>query len=163
MKKEDKQFLQDLIEQPSPSGYEQPVAQVLRERLSGIADEIKTDNLGSVHALLKGSGSAPSVVIASHIDEIGFMVHYIDDDGFLYFSAVGGVDAAILPGLRVDIYATGSGKTEKLRGVLGRKPIHLLPADERKDVTPIDKLYIDVMLDKEEVKKRVRIGDIGTF
>ena len=163
MKSEDKQFLQDLIEHPSPSGYEQPVAEVLRNRLAKSADSVETNEMGSVHGTLKGSGEAPSVIVAAHIDEIGFMVSYIDDDGFIYFKAVGGIDAAILPGLRVDLYATGSGKTEKIRGVLGRKPIHLLPPEERKDVTPIDKLHIDLMLDKEEVKKRVRIGDIATF
>lgn len=163
MNTEDKAFLKDLIDQPSPSGYEQPVAEVLRNRLSNSADSLSTNEMGSVHATLKGSGKAPSVIVAAHIDEIGFMVSYIDDDGFIYFKPVGGIDAALLPGLRIDLYATGSGKTEKIRGVLGRKPIHLLPPEERKDVTPIDKLHIDLMLDKEEVKKRVRIGDIATF
>ena len=95
----------------------------------------------------------PSVMLAAHMDEIGLMVTYVSDDGFLSVSAVGGVDAAILPGMRVDVH-TAKGP---LRGVVGRKPIHLIEADERKKVTPISDLVIDLGMSAKKVKKRVRI------
>jgi len=159
MKKKDIEFLRDLTEAPSPSGYEVPAADIMRKRLAPVADEIETNVLGSVHALIKGKANGPSVMIAGHIDEIGMMVNYISDDGFISFSAIGGVDAAILPGMRVNVH-TADGV---LLGVMGRKPIHLIEQDDRKTVTPIDKLFIDVGLDGKEAKKRIRIGDPITY
>jgi endoglucanase len=165
MNKKDLQFLQELTEAPSPSGYEVPAADIFRARLQTVADQIETNVLGSVHALLRGKGSGPKVMLAGHIDEIGMMVKYIDDDGFLSFDAIGGVDAAILPGMRVDVYGSGlnPGSPERLRGVMGRKPIHLIEPDERKTVTKIDSLFIDIGLSGEEARKRVRIGDAITY
>jgi putative aminopeptidase FrvX len=159
MQKKDLEFLSALVEAPSPSGYEQPAAQVFRERLAGVADAIETNVMGSVHALLKGTGKGVSVMLAAHIDEIGLMVNYISAEGFISFAAVGGVDAAILPGIRVRVHTRDGG----LLGVMGRKPIHLIEDDERKNVTKIDKLFIDLGMSGEEVKKRVRIGDPITF
>jgi endoglucanase len=98
-------------------------------------------------------------MLAGHIDEIGMMVNYISDDGFVSFASIGGVDAAILPGMRVRVHA----KDGELLGVMGRKPIHLIEDEERKNVTKIDKLFIDLGLSGKEVKKRVRIGDPITF
>ena len=152
-------FLKSLVETPSPTGSEIPVAQLVRARLSATADEIATDTMGSVHATLRGTGTAPSVMLAAHMDEIGLMVTYISDDGFLSVAAVGGVDAAILPGLRVDVHAQGG----SLRGVVGRKPIHLIKADDRKTVTPLDQLVIDLGMPGDQVRERVRIGDVVTF
>lgn len=159
MKTKHERFLKQLLETPSPTGYEVPVADVVRERLSGTADEIRTDVMGSVHALLKGNADGPSLMLAAHMDEIGLMVTYISDDGYLSVAAIGGVDAAILPGLRVDVH-TDAGT---LRGVVGRKPIHLIKADERKNVTPIDQLVIDLGMPGKKVKELVRIGDAITF
>ena len=149
-------FLKELVEAPSPTGWEKPAADVLRARLEGVADEVTIDALGSVHALLRGSDkNAPSVAFAGHIDEVGLIVTYVTPEGFLSFSSLGGVDAAILPGLRVNVH-TDEGP---LLGVLGRKPIHLIEAEERKTVTPLEKLFIDVGLPADEVKKRVKVGD----
>lgn len=160
MKKDNQKFLQSLVETPSATGTEEAVAERVRERLAKTADEIETDVMGSVHAYLKGSdAAAPSVMIAAHMDEIGLMVTYISDDGFLSVAAVGGVDAGLLPGLRMDVHA----KDGDLRGVVGRQPIHLLPADDRKKVVPMDKLVIDLGLPGDEVKKLVRVGDTVTF
>ena len=140
MAKVDKDYLKQLVETPSATGTETQVASLVRERLSEVADEIETNVMGSVHARLKGKGAAPSVMIAAHMDEVGLMVTHISDQGFLNVAAVGGVDAAILPGTRVDVH------TEKgtLRGVVGRKPIHLIEPDERKKVTPLTSLVIDL-------------------
>lgn len=159
MKTKHERFLKQLLETPSPTGYEVPVADVVRERLSGTADEIRTDVMGSVHALLKGNADGPSLMLAAHMDEIGLMVTYISDDGYLSVAAIGGVDAAILPGLRVHVHTDGG----TLRGVVGRKPIHLIKADERKNVTPIDQLVIDLGMPGKKVKELVRIGDAITF
>lgn len=159
----DLEFLKNLTEAPSPSGYEVPAANLVRERLAGTADTVETNILGSVHATLKGKGKGPSVMIAGHIDEIGLIVTYISDEGFISFEAIGGVDAAILPGGRVDVYATGGGTSIKFRGVMGRKPIHLIEPDERKNVTKIDKLFIDVGLSGEKAKELIRIGDSITY
>lgn len=167
MNKKDLELLKNLTEAPSPSGFEVPAANIMRARLKGVADSIDTNVLGSVHAKLnaKGKSKGPSVMIAGHIDEIGMMVTYIADDGFISFQPIGGVDAAILPGSRVDVYPTGSSakKGQVLRGVMGRKPIHLIEPEERKNVTKIEQLFIDVGLDGKEVKKLVRIGDSITY
>lgn len=161
MKNKQVKFLKQLVETPSATGCEAAVASVVRDRLASTADEIRTDVMGSVHACLKGHGDGPTCMIAAHMDEIGLMVTYISEEGFLSVAAVGGVDAAILPGLRVDVHASAS--DEPLRGVVGRKPIHLIEADERKSVTPIDKLVIDLGMPGKQVKKLVHIGDVITF
>lgn len=151
--------LKELLETPSVTGSEEKAAAFVRAYLADIADEIETNTMGSVHATLAGTGEGPTFMLAAHIDEIGLMVTYISEEGFLSVAAVGGVDAAILPGLRVDVH-TSKGT---LRGVVGRKPIHLITPDERKNVTPIDKLVIDLGLPAERVKELVRIGDVITF
>ena len=161
MKNKQVKFLKQLLETPSATGTEIAVAELVRERLAGTADEIQTDVMGSVHARLSGTGVAPSLMLSAHMDEIGLMVTYISDEGFLSVSSVGGVDAAILPGMRVDVHASNS--FEPLRGVVGRKPIHLIEPDERKNVTPIDKLVIDLGMPAKRVKKLVMVGDVITF
>ncbi|MCE5190535.1 MAG: M42 family metallopeptidase [Actinomycetia bacterium] len=152
-------FLKTLIEAPSPSGYEQPAAKVFREYVTPIADAVSTDVMGSVHAVLKGTASGPSVMLAGHIDEIGFMVTYITDDGFCAFAPIGGHDPQILPGSRVTVH-TADGP---LLGVLGRLAIHLLDEEERKQVVKMHKMFIDLGMSGEDVKKRVRIGDPVTY
>ena len=160
MKKKHVKFLKQLLETPSPTGFEEPAAALVRERLSDVADEITTDTMGSVRALLAGAEEgAPTLMLAAHMDEIGLMVTYISDEGFLSVASLGGVDAAILPGMRVDVH-TASGV---LRGVVGRKPIHLIEPDERKNVTPLSGLVIDLGLKPKRVKKLVSVGDPITF
>ena len=160
MHKKDLEFLSELVEAPSPSGFEQPAAKVFRDRLATVADSVDTNVMGSVHAVLKGSSAdGVSVMLAGHIDEIGLMVNYITPEGFIAFASIGGVDAAILPGMRVRLHTSDG----TLLGIMGRKPIHLIEDDERKSVTKIEKLFLDLGLSADEVKKRVRIGDPITF
>jgi len=168
MKKADLQFLQELVEAPSPSGYEWPAVEVMQKRLSKTADKIEISNMGSMHATLKGTGKGPSVMMAGHIDEIGLMAKYIDENGYVYFDSIGGVDAAVMPGTRINLYATGKGtggpgNPTLLRGLIGRKPIHLIEADERTKVTPLEKLFIDFGIGGEKAKEMIRIGDAMTF
>ncbi|GAB4282777.1 MAG: M42 family metallopeptidase [Coriobacteriia bacterium] len=159
MRSESLSFLKEIVEAPSPSGYEQPAARVFREYVSGFADEVSTDVMGSVHALLRGTGDGPSVMLAGHVDEIGFMVTYITDDGFCAFKPIGGHDPQILPGARVHVHTTDG----VLLGVLGRLPIHLLEDEERKKVVKIEKMFVDLGMSADAVKQRVRIGDPVTF
>jgi putative aminopeptidase FrvX len=160
MQKKDLDFLRALVEAPSPSGFESPAAKVFRERLDKTADTVETNVMGSVHAVLGGSKkNGVSVMLAGHIDEIGLMVNYITPEGYIAFAAIGGVDAAILPGMRVRVHT----KDGALLGVMGRKPIHLIEEDERKTVTKLDRLFIDVGLKCEDAKAKVRIGDPITF
>jgi endoglucanase len=159
MRPESFEFFKTLIEAPSPSGYEQPAAKVFRDYVTPIADEVATDVMGSVHALLKGKKNGPSVMLAGHIDEIGFMVTYITDDGFCAFAPIGGHDPQILPGMRVDVHT----KAGVLRGVLGRLPIHLLEEEERKAVVKMHKMFIDLGMSAKDVKKKVHIGDPVTY
>lgn len=154
-------FLKSLAEAPSPSGYEQPAQKVFREYIKNKVDELKTDVLGNTFGLIKGQGKGkPVVMLAGHCDEVGFMVKYIDENGFLYFSAIGGIDDHLLPGKRVRIH------TEKgaITGVIGRKPIHLIDQKDRDKLVPIHNQFIDIgAKNKNEASGLVKIGDAITF
>lgn len=155
MKKASLDFLKALLEAPSPSGFEQPVQGVWRRQMKRYADEVYTDVHGNAIAALNSQGK-PRVMLAGHCDEVGFMVNYINDDGFIYFSAIGGVDPAIVSARRVKIF------TDKgiVYGVVGRKAIHMMDQEERKKVPEMHKLWIDVgAKDKKEAEKLVSIGD----
>ncbi|HCX72809.1 MAG TPA: hydrolase [Candidatus Cloacimonas sp.] len=155
-----KKFFTELVEAPSPSGFEQPAQEVYRKFVKDLADEVKTDVHGNVIAKKEGTGKL-KLMLVGHADEIGLMINYIDDNGFLRFKPVGGVDYTLLSGLRVNIY----GKNNKMyRGVIGRKPIHLLKPEERKKAPNYEELWIDFgAKDKKDAEKRVEIGNIATF
>ncbi len=159
MDREAKKFFKSLVESPSPSGFEQPAQEVYRNFVKDYADEVKTDVHGNVIALKKGTGKL-KVMIVGHSDEIGLMVNYIDDRGFIHFLPIGGVDTGLLPGLRVNIY---HGK-KMYRGVIGKKPIHLLKPEERSKAAKISDLWIDFgAKDKKDAEKKVSVGDPITF
>jgi len=150
-----RQFLMQILDNPSPSGYEQPVQNVIRAYAKEFADEVKTDVHGNVIAV-RNPQAAFRVLLAGHCDQIGLIVQYIDDDGYIYFQAIGGWDATVLIGQRVTVW-TSSGP---LAGVIGRKPIHLLSEDERKSVPKLKDLWIDIgAASKAEASQKVRIGD----
>ena len=161
MRKESLKFLEQLLDAPSPSGYEQPAQRVFREYVAPYCDELTTDVMGNVFARVAGKGKdLPRVMIVGHTDEIGLQVKYIDDKGFLYFAAVGGVDAHLTPGKRVNIH-TAAGP---LAGVIGKKPIHLMDNKDRETVVKLESQYIDIGAnDKKEAQKLVRVGDAVTF
>src|SRR5689334_12057960 len=132
--------LRKLLTAAGPSGYEQAPAAVFREAASAFA-EVSSDTVGSSVARVAGTGDGRSVAIVGHIDEIGLIVHHIDDDGFLWFTGVGGWDPVILVGQRVEI-ATRDGL---VNGVVGKKPIHLLrDPEERKKAPELKNLHIDI-------------------
>src|SRR5690349_12187134 len=131
--------LRKLLTAAGPSGYEQAPAAVFRDAASAFA-EVSHDAVGSTVAKVPGTGDGRSVAIVGHIDEIGLIVHHIDDDGFLWFTGVGGWDPVILVGQRVEI-ATRDGVVP---GVVGKKPIHLLKEDDRKQAPELRGLHIDI-------------------
>ncbi|OGU15543.1 MAG: hydrolase [Geobacteraceae bacterium GWC2_53_11] len=161
MRKESLKFLEQLLDAPSPSGYEQPAQRVFRDYIAPFCDELTTDVMGNVFARISGKGkNIPRVMIVGHTDEIGLQIKYIDDKGFLYFAAVGGVDAHLTPGKRVAIH-TANGP---LPGVIGKKPIHLMDNKDRETVVKLESQYIDIgAADKKEAQKLVRVGDAVTF
>jgi endoglucanase len=161
MRKESLKFLEQLLDAPSPSGYEQPAQRVFREYVAPLCDEVTSDVMGNVIARIAGKGKdLPRVMIVGHTDEIGLQVKYIDDRGFLYFAAVGGVDAHLTPGKRVNVHTAGG----PLAGVIGKKPIHLMDTKDRETVVKLESQYIDIgAKDKKEAQKLVRVGDAVTF
>jgi endoglucanase len=160
MRKESLQFLQDLLAAPSPSGYEQPAQRVFREYIAPHC-QVTTDVMGNVFGHIPGTGSdLPRVMLVGHTDEIGFQVKYIDDNGYLYFSAIGGVDAHISAGQRVRVHS----RAGMLPGVIGKKPIHLMDPKDRETVVKLDAQYIDIgAASKGEAQELVRVGDPVTF
>jgi endoglucanase len=153
------ELLRRLLTAPGPSGYEQAPAAVFRDAAAAFA-EVTHDSVGSTVATVAGTGDGPSVAVVGHIDEIGVIVHHIDDEGFLWFTGVGGWDALILVGQRIEI----STRDGVVTGVVGRKPPHLLKEDDRKQVPELRKLHIDIgAKDGEEARSLVRIGDVGVI
>jgi putative aminopeptidase FrvX len=161
MRKESLKFLEKLLDAPSPSGYEQPAQRVFREYVTPFCDEVTTDVMGNVFGRISGKGKdLPRVMVVGHTDEVGLQVKYIDDRGFLYFAAVGGVDAHLTPGKRVNIHTIAG----PLPGVIGKKPIHLMDAKDRETVVKLEAQYIDIgAKDKKEAQKLVKVGDAVTF
>jgi putative aminopeptidase FrvX len=151
------EVLRRLLTAAGPSGYEQAPAAVFREACSEFA-EVTSDTVGSTVARVRGTGDGPTLAIVGHIDEIGLIVHHIDDDGFLWFKSVGGWDPVILVGQRLEI-ATRAGAVP---GVVGKKPIHLLGEEDRKRVPELKHLHIDIgAKDGDDARSRVRVGDVA--
>jgi endoglucanase len=154
MKKESLDFLKKLVSCHSPSGYEKETAQLVKRRAAAYSD-VFVDVHGNVISSIKKKGS-PRVMLAGHIDEIGYMIKYIDDNGFLYFAPIGGVDRHLVPGQRVII----KGKKGDVFGVMGRKPIHLQDASEREKISKIENMWIDIgAKNKKEALTKVSTGD----
>ncbi len=153
------EFLKTLLLAPSPAGYEQPVQAVVREYVKEFADEVKTDVHGNV--IVGRNIAAPTrVLLAGHCDQIGLVVTYIDDNGFIYTLPVGGWDPQQLIGQRMTIWT----KSGPVAGVIARKPIHLLNSDERGKVVKLEEMWIDIgATDKADAASVVRIGDPVTF
>ncbi len=159
LRKESYDFLKSIQETPSPSGFEQPVQRLVRQRMKPFADTIETDVHGNVIVGLNPKGS-PRVMLAGHCDQIGLMVNYIDDNGFIFFSAIGGIDPSVLPGLRVAVHTTHG----PVEGVIGRRPIHVLKPEERGAKIELRELWIDIgAKNKKETQQIVGIGDPITF
>ncbi|MFH1301779.1 MAG: M42 family metallopeptidase [Planctomycetota bacterium] len=152
-------FLKKLLHSPAPSGYERPIQEVVREYVGEFADEIKTDLHGNVIAAVN-PGAKRRVMLAGHCDQIGLLVQYIDDSGYLWANLIGGWDIQMLLGQNMQVH-TADGP---VHGVVARKAIHLLTPEERKTVPEIKDLWIDIgAKNGEEARAKVAIGDPITF
>lgn len=148
-------FLRQLLDAPSPSGYERPIQEVVRKFAADFADDVQTDWHGNVIAAVN-PGGFPKIMLAGHCDQIGLLVKHIDDRGFLWVQAIGGWDPQVLLGQSVEVWT----KSGPHPGVIARKPIHLLTADERKVVPEVRNLWVDLgVRNGEEARELVAIGD----
>jgi len=153
-----KSFLQRLLDTPGPSGYEQNVQKLWREYVGAFCQDIRADVHNNVVATLRGVENF-SLMLAGHADEIGMVILNVDDNGYLYFNKIGGVDPTILPSQRVRVLT----KNGRMRGVIGKKPNHLLDEEDRK-LPKIHELWIDIgAKDKADALSKVRIGDPVVF
>lgn len=158
MRAESLEFLRTIVNIPSPSGYEERAAEVYRQYTNGFADKVWTDVHGNAYAALNPDAEM-KIMLAGHMDEIGFIIHYISDEGLIYFSGIGGHDSVIPVGQRVWVH----GK-ERVPGIIGRKAIHLLEEDERKRKPELKDLWIDIgATSREEVETVIKLGDVATF
>jgi putative aminopeptidase FrvX len=152
-------LLKRLSEANGVSGYEHEVRQIVQEEFGRLADQVRTDALGNVIALKRGTGPDPraAILIATHMDEIGLIVSDLEE-GFIHFQQVGGYDDRVLLGQEVLVHGR-----RMLSGIIGARPPHVLSQKERDQPVPYDKLRIDVGLSPEELPKVVRVGDLVTM
>ena len=149
-------LLKDLTEANGVSGYEAPVREVAKTYFQPLG-KLTTDNIGSLICTKQGLSPSPRVMLAGHMDEIGFMVRYITDEGFIKFLPLGGWFDQVLLGQRVIIHT----HLGQVTGVIGVKPPHIIPRDEREKVVKLKDMYIDIgATSKKELEEAgVRIGD----
>ena len=152
------QLLKKLSETAGIPGREEAMRVMVREALTNHVDEISVDRLGNVIAHKKGTG--PKVVVAAHMDEIGFLVSHVDEEtGFLRIDPVGGFDPRTLIAQRVAVHA----KSGATYGLIGIKPVHILTEEERKKTPEMKDLFVDIGLSGKEAKEQVRVGDPVTL
>lgn len=155
MENERKDYLKRLVETHGTPGYEERVQAVFRERVESACEQVSTDVMGSVTGVVNADGTV-RIMLDGHSDEIGFLVNYIDDDGYLWFKTSGGWDTEVVVSQRVLVH-TAEGP---IPGVIGKRAIHLMNADDRKKKSEIENLWVDIGAhDKEEAQKYVKVGD----
>lgn len=148
-----------------PSGCEDAVRDIIIEQIKGDCDAYTVDKAGNLIAVIRGRGldynreNPRRIMLSAHMDEVGFMIRDITEEGYLKFGLVGGMDPRVLCGRHVIV-----GDKQKLHGVIASKAIHLQSAEERTKATPVKSMYIDIgAKDREEAKKYVSVGDYATF
>ncbi len=152
-------FLKELLAAPSPSGFEQPAQAVWRRYMAQYAERVSTDMHGNCIAALH-EDRPTRILLAGHVDELGFMVNYISDEGYIFFRTIGGFDLNIIPGRRVRIHT----QQGPVPGVTGKKAIHVMTEEDRKKKAEIQDLWIDIgAKDKQEAASLVRVGDPVTY
>jgi endoglucanase len=151
-------LLKRLSEAAGVPGHEGAVRRIIEEELQGIVDEIRVDPLGNLIAHKEGPG--PAVLIAAHMDEIGFIVKHIEEEtGFIRIHPLGGFDVKTLIAQRVIVHAEGG----DLIGAIGSKPIHIMTEEERKKLPEMKDLFVDLGLKAERVRELVAVGDMVTM
>ena len=152
-----KAHLQRLVETHAPSGYEAPVADLLRDEWAALVDEFESDRLGSLNGIKRGQGGGRKLMLAAHMDEIGLMVREVVD-GFVYVHRISGIDPRVMLAQPVLVHGQ-----RLLPGVVATMPPHMLAASDRKSYPPIDALVVDLGLPASEVEQIVQIGDLVTM
>ena len=149
-------LLKQICEIPGAPGFEKPVRDLVISLITPLVDEVHVDNIGNVIALKKGvrNPDGKRVMLAAHMDEIGFIVSHIDEQGFLRFNTLGGFDPKTLTAQRVIVH----GKKD-LIGVMGSKPIHVMTPEEKTKLPKTTDFFIDLGMPKDEVDKYITIGD----
>ena len=151
-------ILKTLTQLPGISGREEQVRHYLEKLLTPYADSVRTDVLGNLILTKKGT-SNKSLLLCAHMDEVGLMVNFIEDSGFLRFVTVGGIDPRTLLAQRVRVQT----KNGPLLGIIGTKPAHITTEADRAKAVPLKELFIDVGLPAGDVKKQVRVGDFAVL
>lgn len=152
-------FLKRLLDAPGPSGFETLAGRSWRSEAESFADRVTVDVAGNCIAEINRNGS-PTILIDGHIDEIGVIVQYIDDDGFVFIAPIGGWDAQVLVGQRIRFIAA----TGDVIGVIGRKPIHLMKESDRKRAAKFTDLWVDIgARNRAEAEARLSLGDPGVI
>jgi putative aminopeptidase FrvX len=158
-------FLKQLLETPSPSGFERPIQDVVRAWAGEYADEVRTDRHGNVIAVRRPAHERPGspgqrVMLAGHCDQIALMVQHIDDNGFLYVQPIGGWDMQILLGQNLTVW----GRHGPVSGVIARRAPHLMTGEERNKVPQFTDIWVDVgARDRKDAEEVVASGDPVTF
>ncbi|MEM2889248.1 MAG: M42 family metallopeptidase [Candidatus Bathyarchaeia archaeon] len=154
-------LLESLSNAFGPPGCEDEVRNILRKELEEHADETRVDKLGNIFFYKHGKQSLPRVMLAAHMDEVGFIVTFIDDKGFLRFQTVGGITSTVIPGQTILL----RGNKGDVIGLVGTKPPHLMKEEERNKALAIEELFIDVGASnpKEVEQKGIEIGTTGVF
>jgi len=149
-------LLQRLLTAPGPPGHEEAPAAIWREAAEEFADEVTLDPMGNSVARVNGSGERPLLAVVGHVDEIALVVSHISEKGFLHVVGSGGWDPQVLVAQRVEVLS----RTGPVRGVIGRKPIHVLEGDERKKAVELKGLHVDIgARDGDQARSLVREGD----
>ena len=157
---DDFNLIKKLTETPGIPGHEEQIRKLIYEEIQDYCDEIKVDKIGNLICVKKGYKDEPKIMIAAHMDTIGFMIKYIDKKGFLRIEPVGGIDPHIILGQTVLIFHDD----KIINGVIAAKPIHLLEPEEIKKVKKMDEVHVDIGADsKENAQKIVSIGDFLVF
>lgn len=152
-------FLTRLLDTPGPSGFEGAAARAWREEASGFAVTVAADVHGNSIAVGNPNG-APTIMLAGHIDEIGLIVTYIDDQGFVYVAPIGGWDPQVLVGQRIRFLGIGG----DVYGVVGKKPIHVIKREEREKAVKLPDLWIDIgAASRDAAQQMIRVGDAGVI
>jgi len=152
-------LLKELSETPGLAGCEGSIRELVRRLWTPLVDDLREGGLGSLIGLKRGSGPEPRprLMLAAHMDEIGLRVTGIEK-GFLRVTRVGGADRRVLPGTLVVVHGR-----RDLPGIVGMRPPHVVPKEQRKKPVPWEELFVDLGLSEEEVRKWVRVGDPISF
>ncbi len=147
-------LFKELCEATGASGFEYGIRDLIIKEMTPLADSVEVDHIGNVVALVKGKSADKKIMCAAHMDEIGFIVRHIDDNGFIRILPLGGFDPKTLTAQRVIVHGT-----KDLPGCMGVKPIHVMTPEERTKLPALTDYVVDVGLPKEEVEKYVSLGD----